>query len=254
MKLLLVNPDLSARDTRINVSVLASLIEEYAGALDENDLWLLPEHFHFGPEEAYLDDLRALCKLAGCHVVGGTHHEATPTGAVNTGVVLAPDGTIVHRYDKLRPYAEERSWVKGGTRTGSFVHQGRRLSVLVCADFWFNDLFLQQKAPPDLVLVPALSVTRKSRPDYSRALWRHTSVARAYEYAVYVGISDWSADSELPSLRTSGVSGFADPTVSDPASLFRAVPRATLVELDFEALEAFRSDRRARGFLWEGAE
>jgi len=254
VKLLIVNPDLTARDTRANELALCQLLDEFRGQLDEHDLWLLPEHFHFGPPEIYLDDVRRLSERAGCHVVAGSHHEVTAQGgAVNSGVVMAPDGRILHRYDKLRPYAEERQWVEPGTRTGSFVHQDRRVSVLICADFWFNDLFLQQEAPPDLVLVPALSVTRKPEPDYSRTLWQHTAVARAYEYAVYVGISDWSANSELSRLGTSGVSGFADPTQVDPKRLFQAVPRASLVELDFAALDAFRSDRRARGFLWEGA-
>jgi predicted amidohydrolase len=253
VKLLLINPDLTARDTRANERALVELLDEFRQRLDENDLWLLPEHFHFGPPEAYLDDVRRLSERAGCHVVAGSHHEPSARGAVNSGVVMAPDGSIVHRYDKLRPYAEERRWVEPGTRTGSFVHEGRRVSVLVCADFWFNDLFLQQKAPPDLVVVPALSVTRKPKPDYSRTLWQHTAVARAYEYAVYVGISDWSANSRLPSLGTSGVSGFADPTQMEQNGLFQSVARASLVELDFAALDACRSDRRARGFLWEGS-
>jgi predicted amidohydrolase len=253
VKLLLVNPDLTVSDTRSNVRALVELLADFRGELAEHDLWLLPEHFHFGPAEAYLDDLHELSRDAGCHVVGGSRHEPTRSGAVNTGVVMAPDGSIVHRYDKLRPYAEERQWVEPGTRTGGFVHQGRRVGVLICADFWFTDPFLEQDAPPDLLLVPALSVTRKPAPDYSRALWRHTAVTRAYEYAVYVGISDWSGNSRLPSLRTSGVSGFADPTVVEPELLFRPVSRAALVELDFEALDAFRADRRARGFLWGGA-
>jgi omega-amidase len=257
VQILLTNPDLIAGDTQGNLDALRRLLSEREfeteqTKLGEQDLLLLPEHFHFGPPEGYLDDVRELAELAGCHVVAGSHHEPQAEKPLNSGVVMAPDGSILHRYDKLRPYAEERKWVKPGSRTGSFLHEGRRVGVLVCADFWFNDLFLAETMLPELLLVPALSVTRKPTADYSRELWRHTAIARAYEYGLFVGISDWAASSSLPPLRTAGVSGFADPTSTDPAVFFRPVPRATLFEVDFGALDAFRADRKARGFFWEG--
>jgi len=124
--------------------------------------------------------------------------------------------------------------------------------VLVCADFWFADVIQSVTELPDVVLVPALSVTRKPSPAYSRALWRHLAVARAYEYGVYVGVSDWAADARLPALHTAGVAGFADPTTVDADALFRPVgdARVAVHALDFAALDAFRADRRARGFFW----
>jgi len=48
------------------------------------------------------------------------------------------------------------------------------------------------------------------------------------------------------------VSGFADPTPSDPEQLFRPIEDRALIELDFSRLDAFRADRRARGFFWGG--
>ena len=103
-------------------------------------------------------------------------------------------------------------------------------------------------------LVPALSVTRKPTPEYSRALWRHLAVSRAYEYGVYVGISDWAHESELPVLPAAGVAGFADPTGTDPEKLFQPLGASAFAahELDFERLEDFRRDRRSRGFFWKG--
>jgi hypothetical protein len=100
-----------------------------------------------------------------------------------------------------------------------------------------------------------LSVTRKPTPDYSRSLWRHLAVARAYELGCYVGVSDWAHPSQLPALATSGVGGFADPTVVDPDRLWQPLgPHAVRAfALDFDALEAFRDDRRARGFFWKPA-
>ena len=128
--------------------------------------------------------------------------------------------------------------------------------VLICADFWFADVFLRAGALPDLVLVPALSVTRKPTPDYSRTLWRHLAVARAYEFGCYVGISDWGYPSELPVLFASGVAGFADPTLIEPERLFQPVGEAAIraYPIDFLALDAFRKDREARGFFWKSVE
>ena len=85
--------------------------------------------------------------------------------------------------------------------SSDFDFSGRRILVTICADFWFSDLFARAGRLPDLVLVPAYSVTRKSTPDYSRSLWRHLAIARAYELGVYVGISDWgyAADAPKPS-------------------------------------------------------
>ena len=130
---------------------------------------------------------------------------------------------------------------------------GRRVFVLICADFWFSDLFNRAAHLPDLVLVPALSVSRKPSPDYSRALWRHLAIARAYEFGAYVGISDWGHPSELPMLATSGVGGLADPTREHPDELFRPIAEsgASAFDLDFAALDAFRRDRMERGFFWK---
>jgi predicted amidohydrolase len=124
--------------------------------------------------------------------------------------------------------------------------------VLICADFWFSDVFYRCEAPPDVVLVPALSVTRKPTPHYSRALWEHLAVSRAYEFGVYVGISDWAYQPWPLGVAPSGVSGFADPTAIEATGLFRPTSGDLAVhDLDLESLAAFRRDRMARGFFWK---
>jgi hypothetical protein len=128
---------------------------------------------------------------------------------------------------------------------------GRRALVVVCADFWFSDVLQRVEALPDIILVPACSVTRKPSPRFARALWRYMAVARAYEFGAFVGISDWALGSALP--RAPGaVAGFADPTSTEPRELFTPVGRGGLAAhaLDFDALERFRADRADRGFLW----
>jgi predicted amidohydrolase len=254
MRLVLVQPALHAGPEADNVAIVLGLVQATGVAFDANDVLLLPEHWSgVGVAADYERDVRRLATALGCHVVGGSHHQDRVGGAVNAGLACAADGQVVGRYEKLRPYATERERVRPGRRLGEVTIDGRNILVLVCADFWFADLILTATHLPDLVLVPALSVTRKATPDYSRALWRHLAVARAYEYGVYVGISDWATDSVLPQLMAAGVAGFADPTTSDPDELFHPIgaARVAVHEVDFDRLEAFRHDRRQRGFFWK---
>ncbi len=213
---------------------------------------LLPEHWDLGSDRsAYLGAASELARIAGCHVVAGSQHEHSGSGTYNSGVVVDSAGCVITRYDKQRPYSAERAHVAPGHDIGEFEVAGRRFAILICADFWFSDLFDRLTHAPDVLLVPALSVTRKPSPDYSRALWRHLATSRAYEFATFVGISDWAADSRLPPLRTAGVAGFTDPTGMDPEGFFTPLNSAlAVVDLDFDALDAFRQDRRQRGFLW----
>jgi predicted amidohydrolase len=253
MKLALVQPDLDTVDPSKNLDAVHRALEAVAGFLGPEDVALLPEHWD--PEtdrDRHLGHLRDLVRAAGCHLVGGSHHEDRAGARVNTGYVLAPDGELAGTYDKLRPYATERTLVAPGDRLGELVLLGRRVLVLVCADFWFADLIDRATALPDLILVPALSVTRKPTGDYSRALWKHLAVARAYELGTYIGVADWAPGSRLPALQASGVGGLADPATADPERLFTpaAYGGATLFDLDFDRLTAFRDDRRERGFFW----
>jgi predicted amidohydrolase len=253
MRLVLMQPQLRAFDDAYNAELIERLLDPFRGTLDDDDVILLPEHVRFdGDADAYRAYVTALAVSMQCHVVGGSYHEQRGAVRVNTGITVAPDGDVVARHEKLRPYADERTRVEPGVDHGCVMIAGRRVLVRVCADFWFSDLFLSADELPDLVLVPALSVTRKATPDYSRDLWRHLAVARAYEFGVYAGISDWGHPSELPRLMTSGVGGLADPTGLDPLAMFEPIGDGIrLYTLDFTALEEFRHDRRERGFFWK---
>lgn len=254
MKLVLVQPRLGYDVQNDNPGIIRRILEPLAPTLERDDIVLLPEHYDLRPSRSdYEDGVRSLARTLGCHVVGGSHHEQRDGGRVNAGVVSDPSGQLLARFEKLRPYAAERSMVAPGSALGELKIGGKRLLILICADFWFSDVFFRTSELPDLVLVPAHSVTRKPTPEYSRALWRHLAVARAYEFGVYVGISDWApVPPPVPiGLPASGVGGFADPTQVDPATLYLPISGALQThELDFEALEAFRRDRYARGFFW----
>jgi predicted amidohydrolase len=254
VKLVLLKPQLHHAPEADNVGTIRRLLSDATPSLDPEDIVLLPERFDIGDSrERYEHDLVCLARDLGCYVVGGSHHEPAQGGLVNSGLLLDARGQVCGRYEKLRPYATERAFVHPGRVLGELEIAGRRALVLICADFWFSDLFQRAAHLPDMVLVPALSVTRKATPEYSRTLWRHLAVARAYEFGTYIGISDWAHPSELPLLSASGVSGFADPTVVEPDALFSAVgPSGVGVyDLDFERLAAFRRDRVERGFFWK---
>jgi predicted amidohydrolase len=186
-------------------------------------------------------------------VVGGSHHEQRGQSHVNAGVVVDEAGSVIGGYEKVRPYAAERLFVRGGAPADEITIAGRTVLVLICADFWYSDLIFSAPRAPDLVLVPALSVSRKPTPGFSRTLWRHLAVSRAYELGAYVGVSDWAHDSSLPVLPSSGVAGFANPTAIAEDELFTPVApgRAAAFALDFDALARFRRDRQERGFFWK---
>jgi predicted amidohydrolase len=255
-KLVLVKPELSYEPSMVNLSTLTQLIEAEQLVLAPTDIVLLPEHaVAERSRDLYLRGIAELARRFGCHVVGGSHHQQRGATKINAGAVCDARGQVIAEYEKLRPYAAERARVDSGDVLGELEIGAFRILVLICADFWFSDVFVRAKALPDLVLVPAHSVSRKPEPHYSRSLWRHLSVARAYEFGVYVGVSDWAHKRVPGMLAASGVSGFADPTtVHDDALFTPLVERAVqCFELDREKLLAFRADRLDRGFFWKRA-
>ena len=254
MRLVLVQPQLDHSEAADNIAAVSRSLAAAGITPLADDVLLLPERVMMThAREQYVRTIADLARTLGCNVVGGSHHETRGGELVNSGLAVGPDGARLGEYEKVRPYASERAGVRGGAAPGEFVIGGRRFMVLICADFWFSDLFHQAQHLPDVVLVPALSVSRKPTPDYSRSLWRHLAIARAYEMGTFVGISDWGHPSKLPALFTSGVGGFADPTQTEPEQLFRPIDPtgAGAFALDFERLASFRQDRIDRGFFWK---
>ncbi len=253
MKLVLVQLSLHSSPGTHNWELIRRVLEPQRLDLHPQDVVLLPELLDVRPErEAYQDAVRGLACVLGCHVVGGSHYERRGGAKINSGIVADAAGRIVSRYEKLRPYGGLSNEVTPGHMPGELLIAGRRVFVVLCADFWFSDVFQRVRALPDLVLVPACSVTRKPSPRFARALWRHMAVARAYEFGAFIGISDWALDSVIP--RAPGaVAGFADPTRTEPRDFFTPVgPEGLGVHgLDFGALFGFRADRLERGFLWD---
>lgn len=253
MRLILTELPLTL-ESDANFDAVQSAIGESAIGPGLDDLLVLPELIGFGSSRTHYEGrVVDLARSLGCYVVGGSHYGVREpergVGRVNGGLAVSPSGALLGRYEKRHPYGGA-SDAQPGSPHAPFTIAGRTVRVLVCADFWYADLWLETPGA-DLVLVPALSVSRKETPNYARQLWRHMAVSRAYEFCTYVGISDFASGWPGPEHGASGVAGLADPTGIDPAAFFRPVgPAGVRVHsLDFEQLDALRADRGRRGFL-----
>ncbi|HLF14150.1 MAG TPA: hypothetical protein VI932_04605, partial [Bacteroidota bacterium] len=137
MKLVLLNPVLTAPEDAANMEAIRRLVKWFspresdrtppAGippgprSLGPDDLLLLPEHFIFtGDPRVYDAFVTEMAALAGCTVVGGSHHRKMNGRKINYGAVVRPDGTTIVEYSKLRPYFNEQSHVVPGDAFGEF--------------------------------------------------------------------------------------------------------------------------------------
>jgi hypothetical protein len=179
-------------------------------------------------------------------VVGGSHHEPR-RGLVNAESFAIPAGNVLGRYEKLRPYASERA---GSNRAAPWAKSRSRpkMLVLICADFWFADVFPARRRAADLVLVPALSVTRKP----VSPIFAHAVAASRGGTRVRVRLlrrhQRLGSPIELP-LLFPAVSRGLQSHVIEPELLFQPVGSAAVraYPIDFDALDAFRKDRLDRG-------
>src|SRR5262249_14940716 len=108
---------------------------------------------------------------------------------------------------------------------------------------------------PDVILVPTFSISRRSSPRVARSLWRSMAIARAYEFSVYVGISDWAHPCEYHGLRSSSVAGIADPRPSNGNGFFTRIGERSIVawEIDLTRLRELRQHRTRHAFLSDEA-
>jgi len=252
MKLVLAQPISRSEDINLNFEMILYSASQAENTIEGADMLVLPELIGSASSmEKYENWVKTTAKTLRCTVVGGSHHEQRETSVVNCGVVANPEGKIVTRYDKHRPYGSELDrGIMGGTAWGQFNLNGRHFVVLVCSDLWYSTSFHQLEAPPDVVLTPSFSVTQRPEPTAGQNLWKHMAVSRAYEFATYVGVSDWAHPCEYDGLYSCGVSGLADPSPDD-ACFFSPVGDGIFksYQIDFKRLDELRENRKARGFL-----
>lgn len=252
MKLLLTQPVSRSEDINQNFETILHSASQAEDTLAGAEMLVLPELIGAtSSAEEYESWVRTIAKTLRCTVVGGSHHGQRGTSVINCGIVASPEGEIVTRYDKHRPYGSERDHgIVGGTTRGQFNLNGRNFVVLICSDLWFSASFHQLEVLPDIVLTPSFSVTQKPDPAAGQNLWKHMAVSRAYEFTTYVGVSDWAHPCEYDGLFSCGVSGLANP-LPDDARYFTPVGDEIFksYQIDFNRLDELRENREARGFF-----
>ena len=194
-----VQHDIVWEDREANFARLAPLVAGAAGL--GAGLVLLTETFSTGfsmtpgigePEDG--PSARFLRRMAAEHGVwvGGSCPEIAQdrdrdrdAGATalpyNSFVLAGPDGTT-HRYRKLHPFthAGEHERFRAGETPLTVDLDGLRVTLFVCYDLRFADVFWRAAPDTDVYLVPA------NWPSPRREHWRTLLQARAIENQAYV--------------------------------------------------------------------
>jgi predicted amidohydrolase len=245
----LVQPSRWDADGLVNLTAAHDALIDL-GPLDDSHVVVLPELVGATlPEPDYLAGLRRLASTSRAWIIGGSHHAAAPV--TNSGIVLAPDGTVVARYHKRNPYGVEHDHgIRSGDCDTTARIAGHDVAVLLCADAWFAELLLDAPVAADLVVVPSFTITRRP-PAFARALWSHLAIARAYEFTTFVALAHWPLGTDYYGAPSAGTSGVADPAPDHPDGYFTpAAETVTSVHhLDLERLRRHRADRAARRFI-----
>lgn len=235
MRVVITQPNVRREDGGSNITHVERLLLPLKGRLGTSDVVLLPELVGGDTKsEDYEREVKSLASRLGAWVVGGSHFARQDRETTNTGVVANPYGEIAGRYGKLNPYGDERARVtKPGC--GPLLIQIGEVSclVMICADFWHSTAFSQADTAPDLILVPAFSASQRSEPQMARARWRHAAVARAYEFTVFVAVSDWAHPVGFGTGLSSGAAGLAHPNPSSPGGLYRPLARRRFANLNW---------------------
>ena len=201
--------------------------------------------------DVYQAEVQTLASDLGVWIVGGSHFCRDGEKLTNRGIVADPHGSVVASYGKLNPYGHERARdVRSGSGPASFQIGDLSCLVMICADFWHAQAFEAAEPLPDLILAPAFSLSQRPDPSMARARWRHAMIARSYEFAAFVAVSDWAHPVRFGTGTSSGVAGFAHPNPRSPAELHRPLGRRRVAafDLDMDAVRELSANREGRGF------
>lgn len=252
MRLVLTQPAIQFSEHCSRIRDIGPVLHRSGLELGPADILVLPELIGGNADRnEYLAEIRSLSHATRAWVVGGSHHWHRADCIVNSGVVADPGGQIVAAYEKSHPYGQETDDGVVAGSGGAFLEVGGlRCLIMICADFWYTSSFCALGLQPDIVIVPAFSFSQRPTPAMARARWKHAAIARAYEFATFVGISDWAYPVAYRGRPSSGVAGFAHPNPAEVAGLFQTVGRARIrsFDLNLGPLQDLRVNRSERGF------
>lgn len=195
MKISLVqvdSPDDEPAPTRLDR--VAAMV---AGIADRPDLIVLPELWgvgfnHFDDYQQCAESIdgatvSTFARIAAerrCFIHAGSFVHRDGDVLRNTGVLLGPDGNLVHSFDKVHIFgyrSRETELLTPGTRAGAVATQFGQVSGTTCYDLRFPGLWARLvDAGAEFVIVPA------AWPAARLAHWRLLTAARALDNQVFV--------------------------------------------------------------------
>jgi predicted amidohydrolase len=215
LKILGLQLDIIWEDKEANFQKIREIVSRLE---DKPDLIVLPETFATGftmkseffsePQMGITEQfLIEIARKTGS-VVGGSWIEKNPEGMpFNTFSIARPSGIITNRYHKIHPfsYAEEDKFFTAGDSTETFELNGFRISLLICYDLRFPEVFRKTAGTTDLYLVIG------NWPEARIEHWIALLKARAIENQAYVlGVNRVGYAGRKMQLYHTGFSAFFD--------------------------------------------
>ena len=167
-----------------NIAAMVGQIEKTIALFPATDMIVFSELAMHGPLRSRMcetpeTDIQVFQKLASRHkvwLVPGSMFVRREENIFNHAVVIASDGTIAGRYDKLFPFRPFEAGVEGGTEFLVFdVPDVGRFGLSICYDIWFPEVMRSLSSMGAEVLIhPVLTGTNDR--DAELAIVRATAV------------------------------------------------------------------------------
>lgn len=200
MHVVLCQPDIAWEDRETSRLRIEALLSDHR--FPPGSLLVLPEMTTTGfsmkadltvepPGGETEDFFRHLAQIRQCCVLGGAivHWNGAPR---NQAIAIAPDGRVLARYSKQRPFTPsgESTTYPAGQETVVFDWGGFRIAPLICYDLRFPELFRSATAA-GATLIAVIA----NWPNLRHHHWRTLLAARAIEnQAAVVGVNRAGGD------------------------------------------------------------
>lgn len=131
-----------------NIAAMVGQAEKTMALFPGTDMIVFSELAIHGPlhsrmaaaPEADVEVFQDLASRHGVWLIPGSMFVRRGDRIFNQSVVIAPDGTIAGRYDKMFPFAPFETGVTGGTEALVFDIPGvGRFGLSICYDIWFPE-------------------------------------------------------------------------------------------------------------------
>lgn len=173
-----------------NIPAMTAKVAEVMALFPGTDMIVFSELAMHGPLETKTAadpeaDVAVFCALARKHgvwIIPGSFFAVRDGKRFNHAVVIAPDGSIAGRYDKLFPFAPFEKGVEGGTGFLVWnVPKVGRFGLSICYDIWFPEVMRKlSNLGVEVLIHPTLTGTT------DRAAENAIARATAVQFQCYV--------------------------------------------------------------------